>query len=192
MATERHVRFLMTNDGGSPWSVDEPMSIEHMHNQVDMLVGTRVDTLCWSLGLPGAFRYDTRVSTRWGQGMESMTQARFYRARENLEVLRRQGTCPLSVVLERGREKGIRVYPSVRIYDCQMGGDMDPMNREHPDWRIGEYPRHGPASEFKVASYLTQLDHTRPEVRGRMIDVVDELLDPTADSVFDRIKSLGG
>ena len=177
MKETKRVRFLLTNDGGNCYPIDEPMGVEHLHKQVDMLIGTEVDTLCWNLGLPGAYRYDTKVSTRWGQELDKMTQARFYRVKENLEALVRQGIDPLRVILDRGKEKGIKVYPSVRIYDCQMGGELDPLNREHPEWQIGEYPRHGPASAFKAASYLTQLDHAQPEVRERMVKVVDELLD---------------
>ena len=67
MKETKRVRFLLPNDGGNCYPIDEPMGVEHLHKQVDMLIGTQVDTLCWNLGLPGAYRYDTMVSTRWGQ-----------------------------------------------------------------------------------------------------------------------------
>ena len=171
------MRFVYNNDGGGCYAVDEPMDVLHLQQQVDMLVGTQVDTLCWNIGLPGAYRYDTKVSTRWGQGLAAMSQARFYRVRENLEALLRRGIDPLAVVLDRGRAKGVRVYPSVRISDCQMGGDLDPLNREHPEWRIGEHPRHGPSAGINCDSYLSQLDCARPEVRDRLVAVAAELLD---------------
>ena len=66
------MRMLLTNDGASLLAVDEPAGVEHLQKQVDMLVGTRVDTLCWNLGISGASRYDTRASTRWGQGLDKM------------------------------------------------------------------------------------------------------------------------
>ena len=168
----------MTNDGGGCWVVDEPMGIDHLHNQVDMLVGTQVDTLCWNVGPPGGYRYDTKVSTRYGQGLDQMPQARLYRARENLEAMLRQGLDPLAVLIERGKQNGIRVYPSLRISDCQMGGDLDPLSREHPQWRIGQQPRYGPVAQYPVGipSYDDQLDFAHAQVRQRMIDVVDELL----------------
>jgi len=178
MEPKQQVRFLFNNDGCSCYVIDEPMDVKHLQNQVDFLVGTQVDTLCWNLGLPGAYRYDTRVSTRWGEGLEKMSQARFYRMKKNLETLRERGIDPLTVILERGREQHIKVYPSIRIADWQMGGGMDPLNRSHPQWRIGEYPRHGPAARFpvEVKTYREQLDFAQPQVRQRIVDVVNEVL----------------
>ena len=156
-------RLILNNDSGDFYEFDEPMSIEHLHNQVDMLVGTAVDTLAWHIGVPGAHRYDTKVSTRWGHGKAKWTQARWCRVQDNLDAFIERGIDPLRVILDRGKEKGIKVYPSLRIYDCQMGGDLDPMNREHPEWQIGQFPQHGPASAFKEAqTYLKQLDLAQP------------------------------
>ena len=170
-------RLIFNNDSGEFYEFDEPMGIEHLHNQVDMLVGTAVDTLAWHIGVPGAHRYDTKVSTRWGHGKAKWTQARWYRVQENLDAFISRGIDPLRVILDRGKEKGIKVYPSLRIYDCQMGGDLDPMNREHPEWQIGQFPRHGPSSAFKAETYLKQLDLAQPQVRQRNVDVANELLE---------------
>ena len=177
MVEGKTVRFLLTNDGSSLLAIDDPVSVEHLQKQVDMLVGTQVDTLCWNLGISGAYRYDTRASTRWGQGLDKMARAEYFRVKENLESLLRQGVDPLRVVLDRGREKGIKVYPSIRIYDCQLGACMDPMNRDHPEWQIKEQPRYGPAADRELPTYPQQLDHVHPEVRQRTVQVVEEMLD---------------
>ena len=171
------LRLIVNNDSGEFYVFDEPMDIEHLYHQVDMLVGTGVDTLAWNIGVPGAYRYDTKVSTRWGHEMPQWSQARWCRVQENLDSFIRRGIDPLRVILDRGKEKGIKVYPSVRIYDCQMGGDLDPMNRAHPEWQIGAYPRFGPASDFNADTYLRQLDNAQPAVRERTVSVAGELLD---------------
>ncbi len=170
-------RLILNNDSGEFYAFDEPMEVGHLHRQVDMLVGTGVDTLAWNIGIPGAYRYDTKASTRWGHGIPQWSQTRWYRVQENLESFIKRGIDPLRVILDRGKQKGIRVYPSVRIYDCQMGGDLDPMNRAHPEWQIGEYPRFGPAKDFKAETYLKQLDLAQPAVRERTVNVTEELLD---------------
>lgn len=53
---------------------------------------------------------------------------------------------------------------------------MDPLNRSHPEWRIGEDPACGGSAMTGGRGLRAQLDHARPEVRQRMVDVVDELL----------------
>ena len=179
MAREQRLkRFLMTNDGMYAYTIDEP-DVSYLHKQVDVLVGTQVDTLCWNVGHTGAYWYDTKVGTPWGAGLDKLPRARYYRLRSFLEEMLRQGIDPLRVLLERGQEKGIKVYPSVRIYDCQHGGQLDPLSREHPEWRIGEYPKYGPTAAYDPPpkTYLAQMDHARPEVRQRLIDVATELIE---------------
>lgn len=171
------VRFLMNNDGMHPYAVDVP-ALEHLHRQVDVLVGTQVDTLCWNVGHTGAWWYDTKVDARWGEGLARLPRARYYRLRNHLETMLARGIDPLQVVLDRGREKGIRVYPGLRVNDCQHGGDIDRLSREHPEFRIGAYPTAGPAAAYEqpVSTYLQQLDLAHAEVRQRLVDVADELL----------------
>ena len=65
---EHTLRFLITNDGMYTYAIDEP-DVEYLHRQVDVLVGTHVDTLCWNVGHTGAYWYDTKVGARWGQGL---------------------------------------------------------------------------------------------------------------------------
>ncbi len=72
-------RLILNNDSGEFYVFDEPMEIEHLYQQVDMLVGTGADTLTWNIGVPGAYRYDTKVGTRWGHGKKQWSQARWYR-----------------------------------------------------------------------------------------------------------------
>ena len=62
-------RLILNNNSGEFYAFDEPMDVAHLHRQVDMLVGTGVNTLAWNIGVPGAYRYDTKVSTRWGHGI---------------------------------------------------------------------------------------------------------------------------
>ena len=180
---EKTVRFVSTCDG-SCIAFRDPLTVEHLQRQVDVLVDTQVDTLCYSVGLPGAYEYDTKVGTRWGHGMDRMPDINAYREKHNLESLLGQGIDPLRVVLDRGIERGLTVYPDLRIYDCQCGIDFDPMNRDHPDWRIGEHARHGSSSllygaqvseDYRNVSYTWQLDFSHPEVRQRTIDVAEEL-----------------
>ena len=115
---DQTVRFISTNDG-SCIAFRQPLTVEHLQRQVDVLVDTQVDTLCYSIGLPGAYEYDTKVGTRWGHGMDKMPHITDYREKQNLDSLIRQGIDPLRVVLDRGKEKGLKVYPDIRIYDCQ-------------------------------------------------------------------------
>ncbi len=178
------MRFILTCDG-SCVAFRDPLTVEHLQKQVDVLVDTQVDTLCYNIGLPGAYEYATKVGTRYGHGMEKMPDVSSYRERQNLEAFFQQGIDPLRVLLDRGMEKGLKVFPDIRIYDCQCGIDFDPMNRDHPDWRIGEHARYGPASliygtrvpdAYKNPNYTWQLDFAHPEVRQRTIDIAEELL----------------
>ena len=114
-----------------------------------------------------------------------MDNATDWQVKENLESLLRQGTDPFRGVLERGLEKGLKVYPDIRAYDCQTGIDLDPMNRAHPQWRIGEHARHGPAAllygqrvtkEYHNDNDTWQLDFAHPQVRQRTIDIAEEML----------------
>jgi hypothetical protein len=178
------VRFISTSDG-SCIAFHDSLTVEQLQRQVDVLIETQVDTLCYTIGLPGAYEYDTKVGTRFGQGIEKMGNATDWQVKENLESLLRQGTDPFRVVLERGLEKGLKVYPDIRVYDCQTGIDLDPMNRAHPQWRIGEHARHGPAAllygervtkEYHNENYTWQLDFAHPQVRQRTIDIAEEIL----------------
>ncbi len=48
------MRFISTNDGSCIVFMD-PLTVEHLQNQVDVLLDTQVDTLCYTVGLPGAY-----------------------------------------------------------------------------------------------------------------------------------------
>lgn len=170
-------RVVVVDDNGWLCLAEEPVSPEFVTAHVDVFVGSGVDTLCWNLGLTGAYRYPTRVETTYGEGTEVLGSPMGWKFKHNFLSLLEEGHDMLGLALDRGREVGIKVYPSLRVSDAQMGGDFDPFSRAHPEMRIGCQPTVGYGAERNIPNYPEQLDFAHPEVAARVPKVVDELLE---------------
>jgi hypothetical protein len=155
----RH-RLILANDGGTLGAPDmeAPIGIEGLvHQTIDPLRDTLVDTLYWQLGtdpywgtpthrLSDWYSHNTRVGTRWGTDRDRFQTAGQWRIYQNARQLIDQDTDSAAVVIEHGHRAGLEVFLSLRFndgHDSRLAGGIDdpdlaPLKRRHPEWLLGE------------------------------------------------------
>ncbi|HSI13327.1 MAG TPA: family 10 glycosylhydrolase [Chthoniobacter sp.] len=180
-------RLVLCNDGGTLGAPDmeAPIGIEGLvHETIDPLRDTMVDTLYWQIGtdpyfgtqtarLSDWYSHDTKVGAVWGSDREQFKTAGEWRIAENTHQIMAQGTDPAAVVIDEGHRAGLDVFLSLRFndgHDCHLPKgledvNMAPMKRQHPDWLLDgpDYARYG--YNFAI-----------PEVRQYMVALIEETI----------------
>ena len=153
-------RLVLCNDGGTLGAPDmeAPIGVEGLvHETIDPLRDTMVDTLYWQIGtdpyfgtrtarLSDWYSHRTKVGAVWGSDRDRFKTAGEWRIAENTHRLMEQGTDPAAVIIDAGRRAGIDVFLSLRFNDghdsrLEKGVDdvnMAPLKRQHPDWLLHE------------------------------------------------------
>lgn len=151
-------RLVLCNDGGTLGAPDleAPIGIEGLvHETIDPLRDTLVDTLYWQIGtdpylgtatsrLSDWYSHRTQVGAIWGAGRQQFKTAGEWRIYENARQLMASGTDPVAVVIEHGHKAGLDVFVSLRIndgHDSQLkdglgDANMVPLRRDHPGWLL--------------------------------------------------------
>ncbi|HCV22657.1 MAG TPA: hypothetical protein DGN59_04300 [Candidatus Latescibacteria bacterium] len=119
-----HPRFIYYNDAHHFHAKRiEPPASEHMLQwPVDELAGTGADTLVLGLGYGDVYFHDSKVGRVVGQGQTSWGNYIDWRIMRMVEEAGRLGTDQLRTVVERGRELGTRVVPSLKLQDPAAPG----------------------------------------------------------------------
>ena len=124
-------RLVLCNDGGTLGAPDmeAPIGIEGLvHETIDPLRDTIVDTLYWQIGtdpyfgtatarLSDWYSHRTKVGSVWGSDRDKFKTAGEWRISENTQQIMAQGTDPAAVVIEHGHKAGLDVFVSFRIND---------------------------------------------------------------------------
>ena len=101
----------------------EPPASRHLLNRpVDEVLGTGVDLLVLGLGYSDVFFHQSEVGRVVGQGKEVWENYIDWRIMRMVEVAKELGTDQLRAVVERGRETGMKVFPSLKLQDSARPG----------------------------------------------------------------------
>lgn len=96
----------------------EPPASRHLLNwPVDEVLGTGVDLLVLGLGYSDVFFHQSAVGRVVGQGKEVWESYIDWRIMRMVEEAKELGTDQVRAVVERGRETGMQVFPSLKLQD---------------------------------------------------------------------------
>ena len=101
----------------------EPPASRHLLNwPVDEVLGTGVDLLVLGLGYSDVFFHQSEIGRVVGQGKEVWENYIDWRIMRMVEVAKELGTDQARAVIERGRETGMKVFPSLKLQDSTSPG----------------------------------------------------------------------
>lgn len=96
----------------------EPPASRHLLNwPVDEVLGTGVDLLVLGLGYSDVFFHQSEIGRVVGQGKEVWENYIDWRIMRMVEEAKELGTDQVRAVIERGRETGLKVFPSLKLQD---------------------------------------------------------------------------
>ena len=178
----RKLPIAYRHDGFSPFFVKPPMTRKDVERRlIDPFEGTNVEILVWGLGPGSVFCFDTKAGQVFGEGLtkeqRTMVRQGDLWVNENVTNLIRQGTGPLRIAVERGREIGLPIF--ARLEMNHEYGPADPknwkwvafvgdLNKKHPGYRIGD---------------TVFLDFKHQEVRDFKLGIFREAVEAGADGV---------
>ena len=102
--------------------LEPPASRHLLHWPVDEVLGTGVDLLVLGLGYSDVFFHQSEVARVVGQEKEVWENYIDWRIMRMVEVAKELGTDQLRAVIERGRETGLQVFPSLKLQDSARPG----------------------------------------------------------------------
>ena len=123
-----------------------PLKPEDFLATVDQLVGSGFDTLVYFAGLEGGIAlYDSQVSQKWGDNVETWKHSVWYRGARHIQQLVAAGHDPLRLICDRCQEKGLWLIASnfigLQSNDRAQGagfGRQSDFVYDHPEFRVGK------------------------------------------------------
>ena len=104
--------------------LDPPVNLHQLRRPVDELLGTGVDVLAFGMGYGDVYFHETRVGRIVGQDQDVWNSHIDWRIMRMVQGARAMGTDQLRVVIERGKESGLKVFPSLKLQSCDpLGSD---------------------------------------------------------------------
>lgn len=97
--------------------MEPPASIHMLEWPVNEVAGTGVDLLVLGLGYADVYFHQSKVGRVVGQQKEVWENYIDWRIMRMVEEAAKKGTDQLREVIRRGRETGIRVFPSIKLQD---------------------------------------------------------------------------
>ena len=97
--------------------LDPPLNRHKLRWPIDELVGTGVDMLAFGLGYGDVFFHQTNIGRVVGQEQEVWEHFIDWRIMRMVKDAHDMGTDQVREVIERGREMGIPVFPSLKLQD---------------------------------------------------------------------------
>ena len=148
----------------------EPPASRHLLNwPVDEVLGTGVDLLVLGLGYSDVFFHQSEVGRVVGQGKEVWENYIDWRIMRMVEVAKELGTDQVRAVVERGRETGLKVFPSLKLQDSARPGSE----------RFGRLKeQHGAAVCIGDAGRAEWCyDYAQEAVQGYKLAIIGEVLE---------------
>ena len=102
--------------------IEPPASIHMLQWPVDEVAGTGVDLLVLGLGYGDVYFHDSKVGRVVGQRKEEWESYIDWRIMRMVEAGRELGTDQVREVIKRGKELGVRVFPSLKLQDVAAPG----------------------------------------------------------------------
>ena len=124
MTTELRPRLIYYQDAHHfhAKQLDPPVSIEKLQWPVDELLGTGVDVLAFGLGYGDVYFHDSKVGRVVGQMQKVWNSYIDWRIMRMVKDARELGTDQVQTVIERGKQKGLKVFPSLKLQSCDRPG----------------------------------------------------------------------
>lgn len=167
-------RIIFNNDGGDSSGAESAQFTgreEFLKVRSTKLAGTHVDTISYStcMGSFGLFRHQTKIGNVPSQPGDD-------RQYELVRRLIKEGTDPLEVMTEFGRQNEIPIFWSMRMNDTHDGGncnqdrfEMNRFKRENPDCLMGGPEQRGSFRKWSAVDY----DHEK--VRNTVLALIEEV-----------------
>ena len=167
-------QIVYYHDGRHPhiYRYEPPMYPEEYQACVDELATTSVEALMFGLAEGRTMLHDTRAGELWGHNVDKWEHLVFKRAHQNAKGLIDAGFDPLRLVCDRGREKGVLIYPTLLVQNG--GGEFCPVRCsnfrfDNPHLEVGARGDLDPGLPG-----VTGLDFKHPEVRDERFAIVEE------------------
>ena len=115
----RRPRLIHYNDGHHFHAkrIEPPTSRHFLNWPVDEVLGTGVDLLILGLGYGDVYFHQSKVGRVVGEGKQVWGSFIDWRIMRMVEAASDLGTDQLRAVIERGRETGLKVFPSLKLQD---------------------------------------------------------------------------
>ena len=94
---------------------EPPMRLQDAWVPVDEVAGTAVNTFLYGVARGDGLFYPSKVGGRFGEDMEEIEQAAYWRAWYNMQSLIDCGLDPLTVLVDRAHDKGMDFIASLRM-----------------------------------------------------------------------------
>ena len=117
-------RLVYNDDTDIVGTTEVPITREGVQSVIDAHIGTQVDTFVARTGCNGAYVFDTRVESRFGDGIEVFDRATFWRRKENLRILLEAGLDPLRIQIERGLADSDAKSVGAFLFPEALGGHL--------------------------------------------------------------------
>ena len=164
----RRARTIYFNDARHYYLFvfEPPMRMQDAWTPVDEVAGTAVDTFAYGVSRGDGLFYPSGKGRRFGEDVEKMTMAAYWRVWENMQSLIDRGLDPLGVLVDRAHEKGMDFFASLRMGDFPgldpsftlPGGGRGYAHEETRDHQFGvleelatRYPVEGVELDFAAA-----------------------------------------
>ena len=160
--------------------LDPPVSRHKLQWPVDELLGTGVDVLAFGLGYGDVYFHDSKVGRVVGQKQDVWDSFIDWRIMRMVRDAKAMGTDQLREVIDRGRETGLRVFPSLKLQSCDRPGSDRCGLLKWDRWQevcLGENDEHHPRYDYCY-------DYAHPDVQEAKLGIVREVLgDYSADGI---------
>jgi hypothetical protein len=160
-------RVTVNNDGFSMFFGGTD-SLEQLHDMIDRYAGRNLYSYDYCTGTDATCTYDTKVGTVFGTYKNTFWRQGDRRAHDAIQKLIAEGNDPLRVIIDRCRDKGIRVNVSFRACANYPPPMADTFNGElywkHEDCRI--------MTRWGKPAY--RLSYAYPEVRAFRLAIIRE------------------
>ncbi|MCY3759685.1 MAG: hypothetical protein OXH50_00410 [Gemmatimonadetes bacterium] len=167
-------KIVYYHDGRHPhiYRYEPPMYPEEYQACIDELATTSVEAVMFGLAEGRTLLHDTRAGELWGHNVDKWDHLVFKRAHQNAKSLIDAGFDPLRLVCDRGREKGILIYPTLLVQT--PGPESCPVRCsnfrfDNPHLQIG-----GRGDLDPEMPGITGLDFNHREVREERFAIVEE------------------
>ena len=184
-AARRAPRIIFNSDGDIHFrGVQSPHDMDGFYRGIDELAGTRVDCYCYCISAGGdTYRHPSDVAPLRGADLETLDGVPDYLRRdiENTRALLAAGIDPLVLLPRRARGHGMEFWASMRMNDIhddypECAAYHGGFRKAHPELLLGSsYPEPKHRGNWR-AGFCWGLDYARPEVRGRQLALIEEVL----------------
>ena len=152
--------------------LDPPLSIEKLRWPVDELLGSGVDVLAFGLGYGDVYFHDSKVGRVVGQMQDVWNSYIDWRIMRMVQDARELGTDQVREVVTRGKEMGLKVFPSLKLQSCDRpGSDRCGLLKWHHADEVCMLER----DEYHPR-YEWCYDYAHPKVREDKLSVLRELM----------------